>query len=469
MNRNILLIYPKYTYPRKNPPLGLAYLASFIRQYGFVPQILDLNVENVSDTELANKVVATRPLAVGISFMTNQYGEALKVAKLVKSASPVTHIIAGGPHVSALPEETLRECKLFDSIVVGEGECTFAELLSELQKEKQNFKGVNGLCFRDGENIIRNEKRDMIGDIDSTPYAAWDLLRLDKYSVFSVSHKKTFAIISSRGCPNQCIFCDSHTIFGRKFRGRSTKNIFNEIMFLHKNYDMESFDFVDDLITVDKERVLELCDLIKNSGIGFRWMANARVNTIDREMLRAMRDAGCVRIDVGVESGDPNVRKIAHKGITNQQIINAHKIAKELGIQIGTFTMVGNLGETKESVKMTIDLLKDICDDVMVAIACPFPGTELYRIALKNDYLKIKDWSRFVTSPTYLKNYQPVMITDKMNQKEILNAFYRLHRAFVIRKIRARYGKYFFVNPRFIKNALTHLKFCQRLFCNCEN
>lgn len=454
MNNNVLLIYPRYTYPRKNPPLGLAYLASFVRKEGYNPLIIDLNIDNYSDDKISDIVREFDPLVTGISFMTNQYGECLRLAALIKSSSESTCIVAGGPHVSALPEEILRECPSIDFTVIGEGEVTFLELINAIGSGKKHFHNISGLCFSDNGEIIRTGARALIEDVEAVPFPAWDLIKANKYSVFSIQEGNTFALLSSRGCPNRCIFCDSHTVFGREFRARSAQNIFAEIEFLHRKYGMTKFDFVDDMITLKKERVLELCRLIKESGIPFKWMANARVNTVDKGMLREMKESGCIRIDVGVESGDPAVRKIARKGTTNEQIINTHKWAREAGIQIGAFVMVGNLGETMESVKMTAGLLKDIGEDVMISIACPFPGTELYRIAKEKGYLNAAGWSRYVTSPTYLKEYKPIMVTDTMTESEILKAYYYLHSFFVKRKFRARYGKHFLMNPVFMKEWL---------------
>ena len=376
MNNRVLLLYPKYTYPRKNPPLGLVCLASFIRGSGYDPQIIDFNVVDYSDREVSRLIKEYGPAVVGISFMTNQYDEVMRLSALVKSQTSIP-VIVGGPHASALPVELLKECDSIDFVVVGEGETTFAEVLGAIEHGNENYDDIDGLCYRSNGEIMQNKPRELIADVDELPFPAWDLLNLDTYSVFSVGGDRAFAILSSRGCPNQCIFCDSHTIFGRTYRGRSAANIFSELEYLHRTYGMTSFDFVDDMITLKRERVMELCRLIDESGIVFTWMANARVNTLDREMLAAMRKSGCVRIDVGVESGDPRVRVRAKKGITDQQIIDAHTMAREAGIQVGTFAMVGNLGETMASVKMTADLLKDISDDVMVSIACPFPGTEL--------------------------------------------------------------------------------------------
>lgn len=417
MNKNIILFYPKYTYPRKNPPMGLAYLASYIRKEGFDPLIIDLNIDAYSDEEISETVREYSPLAVGISFMTNQYGESLKLAALIKRSLKSTFVVVGGPHVSSLPHQVLLECPDIDLSVIGEGERTFLELLKALEIDKTDFGHIHGLCFRRNGEIVNNQPRNLIEDVDSLPFPAWDLIKVQEYSVFSVKEGNTFALLSSRGCPSQCTFCDSHTLFGRRFRARSARNIFSEIEFLNKQYGMTQFDFIDDMITLRKDRVLEVCSLLKTSKISFTWMANSRVDTLDKEMLRAMKDSGCIRIDVGVESGDPAVRKIAKKRTTNKQIINAHKWAKEEGIQIGAFTMVGNLGETMESVKMTVELLKDIGEDIMISIACPFPGTELYKIAKEKGYLRVTDWSCYVTSPTYLKEYQPVMVTDVMSQK----------------------------------------------------
>ncbi|MFQ5753525.1 MAG: B12-binding domain-containing radical SAM protein, partial [bacterium] len=454
MNKTVLLIYPKYTYPRKNPPLGLAFLASYIRREGYNPIIIDLNIDDYSDKEFSELVRKYNPLVVGFSFMTNQYGECLRLAKLVKSSIASVSIAVGGPHISALPKEILQESVAVDFSVVGEGEISFLELLNALGSGEGNFHHINGICYRDNGSIVQTNPRGLIEDVDSLPFPAWDLIRVEVYSVFSIEVGNTFALLSSRGCPGQCTFCDSNTIFGRKFRARSARNIFSEIEFLHKEYGMKSFDFVDDMITLNKDRIIELCNLIKESGIPYKWMANARVNTLDEEMLSVMQESGCIRIDVGVESGDPEVRRIARKRTTNEQIINVHKWAKKTGIQVGAFVMVGNMGETMESVKMTADLLKDIGEDVMISISCPFPGTDLYKTARENRYLRVKDWSRYTTSPTYLKDYEPVMVTDKMSQKEILNAYYYLHSFFVKKKFQARYGKYFLVNPVFMKEWL---------------
>ena len=451
--KNVLLVYPIYTYPRKSPPLGLAYLAAYLKQAGFQPYIVDFNTCRMSDSDFEGLLKSRPWLFIGISFMTNQFADAVRLSEKIKGILPDILLVGGGPHPSSIPERTLREIKGFDIVVRGEGEETIREIAETLLTGSA-VDAVKGLCYKRGEEIIRTPDREFIKDLDSLPFPAWEYFDIKRYSVFHLTrtaHAPVFALLSSRGCPNFCTFCDSHTIFSRKFRSRNAKNIFDEIMFLHKMYGMIEFDFVDDLFTIQKALVLEFCRLIKESGIPFKWMANARVNAVDREILRVMSDAGCTRVDFGVESGDITVRKLMRKNITDEQIRQAHKIAHEVGISTGTFTMVGNLGETKNSVKLTVKLLKEIGDDVMVSIACPYPGTELYRIAKGKGFIRNEDWSRYVTSPTYLPDYKPVMRTEFLTEDEILESFYYIHSFFARRKFERRFGKAFYLNPHFYK------------------
>jgi anaerobic magnesium-protoporphyrin IX monomethyl ester cyclase len=449
--KKILLIYPCYTYPRKNPPMGLAYIAGYLENNQRPVEILDFNILSDAQQQMEQMILANEVLYVGISFMTSQFDSTRNIAKIIKSLDENLPIIVGGPHASSIPEQTLVEIHEVDVVCVGEGEEVSLELARFIENHRK-LNDIKGIVFREAGVIINTGCRKLIEDINTLPFPAWHLLDLYKYSVMSGGGKlnlPTFVLLSSRGCPSNCIFCDSHSVFDRKFRARSAENIFAEVEYLHKNYGMVQFDFVDDLITLKKNRIIRFCKLLQESKVDYSWMANARVNTVDSDMLKFMAKAGCVRIDLGVESGDPEVRKRAHKNVTNEQIINAHKNAQRFGITTSTFLMVGNLGEDLNSVKMTAELMLDIAMDTNVAIACPYPGTELYQIARKNDWIKVFDWGKYVTSPTYQSDYEPVMVTDKMDQNEILDAYYLLHSYFVKKKFKARYGRYFLINPHF--------------------
>lgn len=455
---DVLLIYPPYSYPKKSPPLGLAYIASVLEKKGYSVKIVDMSVLNMDFGDLRKEINNIKPKVTGISFMTNQYKEAVNVSKVVKDIDKHIPVIVGGPHVSALPKE-ITALDSIDIAVIGEGEETVLEVVDSLYNRKENgFEIAKGIAYKKNGDICINAPREFISDLDQIPFPAWHLLPLHKYSVPATGAnvtKQVFAIISSRGCPHNCIFCDSHTIFGRKFRGRSAQNMFDEIAYLNKTFNAEQFDFVDDTITINRHRVNEFCNLILSNSLKIKWMCNARVNTVNLEMLKLMRKAGCVRVEFGVESGDLEVLKRIKKGITVEQIKAAHKMAREAGMNIGSFVIVGNLGEDFLSIEKTKELLQEInTDDIYISIATPFPGTELYRIAKSNGWLRVHDWSKYVTAPTYLPEYRPIMETGKMKSEEIMRAFFYLHSRFARRKFQTRYGKAFFINPRFYQETL---------------
>ncbi|MCF7917111.1 MAG: B12-binding domain-containing radical SAM protein [Candidatus Omnitrophica bacterium] len=465
---DILLIYPSYTYPKKSPPIGLAYVAAALERAGFSVKIIDMAVLSMDCGSLQGFIGKHKPKVVGISFMTNQYKEALNVSKVVKDVDPNISVIVGGPHASALPEETLAENSI-DIVVQGEGEETIVEVMDKLMNNKKSeLNKVTGIFYKYRGDIQSSGSRILIPDLDLVPFPAWHLLPLNSYSVPSTGgnrSERVFAIISSRGCPSNCIFCDSHTIFGKKFRGRSAENIFSELVYLKDNFGAAQFDFVDDTITVNKDRIHELCALILESNYKFKWMCNARVNTVNSETLKIMKKAGCVRVEFGVESGDDQVLKKLRKSITVKQIKHAHNIAREAGLSIGSFVMVGNMGEDFNSVMKTKKFLEKLeTDDIYISIATPFPGTELYRVAQSKGLLRIRDWSRYVTSPTYLPEYENIMRTDKMDSPEILRAFFYLHSEFVKKKFFTRYGKFFFFNPYFYKEVIFSVRNLKELF-----
>lgn len=457
---DIALIYPPYTYTRKNPPLGLAYLASALEQIGTSVKILDMSTIGMDYFGLEKELKKLNPKIVGISFMTNQFAEAIKVSEVAKKCNADIKVVVGGPHVSALPKEALSYNSI-DFVSIGEGERTLQELTRQLLNNTNDFKTINGLGFKKDNQIVITEPRKFIEDLDSIPFPAWHLLPVEKYSMLASGAdvtKTVLPIVSSRGCPNQCVFCDSHSIFGRCFRSRSAENILKEIMLLKETYNVTQFDFVDDTITVNRERIKKLCELILENNLEIKWMCNARVNTVDFEILKLMKKAGCVRIDLGVESGDPEVLKTIKKGITIEQIKTAHKMVQEVGIRSNSFVMVGNLDEDLDSVKKTVALVKDFAEDINVAIATPFPGTELYQIAKQNRWLRTTNWEEYVTSPTYFPGYRPIMTTDKMNEEQIMQAFFFVHSRFAKKKFETRYGKHFYFKFYFYSDVLLKIK-----------
>lgn len=453
---DVLLIYPTYTYTRKNPSLGLAYIAGALEKAGYSVRIIDMSPMKMGYSYLRKEIIRIDPGVVGISFMTNQFCEAIKISKIVKEINADTPVVAGGPHASAIPGDVLLNNSI-DFVVIGEGEVTAVELVARLLNNSEKFDDIAGIAYRRNGGIVITAARNYIQDLDSICFPAWHLLPIERYSVLASGgdiSKKVLPILSSRGCPNQCIFCSSHVVFGRKFRARSADNIVAEICYLKDTYNVSQFDFVDDTMTIDPNRTTKFCNLIIERKLKINWMCNTRVNTVNMDILQLMKKAGCVRIDLGIESVDGKVLKAIKKGITLLQIKVAHEMVRQAGIQSNSFIMVGNLEEDFNSVKKTVQMVKDFVEDANVSISTPFPGTDLYKIAKDNNWLMVQDWSRYVTAPTYLPGYRPVMITDKMTGDDMMRAFFYVHSMFAKRKFETRYGKHFYLNPYFYSDQL---------------
>lgn len=450
---DVLLIHPCYAWPNKSHPLGLAYIASVLEQDGFTVRIVDMDPMGMSFADLKEHLIKIKPRIVGISFMTPQYNYAIEILKLIKKLDPNVKTMAGGAHVSALPKEMLDIHEL-DFAIFGEGEYTARELVALLMgRSNLKLEDIKGIAFIKENKHILNKPRDLIPDLDALPFPAWHLLPMNKYSIADLGGRKklqVYPLLSSRGCPNYCIFCSSHVVFQRKFRQRSAENIIAEIEFLNKEYGATQFDFVDDTVTVNKKRMESLCSYFMSSPKKYLWMCNSRVNTVTKELLANMYKAGCRRIDFGVESANPDILKNIKKGITLRQVINAHQWAKEAGLTVSSFFMVGNLGETKEHIKRTADFIDKLeTDYVSATISTPFPGTELYTIANSKGWIHERDWSKYDTSAFISKNYLPVATNGSMNREELLNAYYFLNSRILKKKIQTRYGKRYLINYKF--------------------
>jgi len=452
---SILLIVPPYLSHYKQPPLGAAYLGSFLKRRGHSVSIIDMDPLGLAYSDIKGLVENKMPDIIGISAMTMQIKGALIIADLLKELNRSIPVIIGGVHASALPEEVLRT-RSVDFIVIGEGEITFSELVDNLSSSKSAFEEIKGIGFRENNEIKITIPRPLISDLNSLPFPLWEELPVEKYSIVLLGgweKLQVFPIVGTRGCPNQCIFCASNSVFRRVYRTRSAKNIFEEITFLMKEFNAKQFDFIDDTLTINRKGVIELCDMIIKAGLDIRWGCNARVNVVDEEMLFNMSKAGCISIDFGVESGDPKILKCLKKGINLDQIKKAHHLAKKAGLIVTSFFMVGNPGEDWLSIERTANLPGEIETDYPAcAITTPFPGTEIYEIAKKNNWLKVMDWDRYIATPHLMHDYKPVMVNGVLSQEEILKAYYYINAKFAAIKLRTRYGKFFFLNLRFYKN-----------------
>lgn len=381
------------------PFLGIGYIASSLELDGHDVTIVDAHTFNLAVSQAIESVLRYDPDILGIGANTHNRFAAIEVARQIKKKKPGLKIFVGGPHFGLTACDALRVVPEIDFVVKGEGEVTSRELL-KTNFEETNLSKVLGLVWRDSEGqIIENANRPFVKDLDELPFPAWQLFDLEKYKGSTPIEKtglKTIGIISSRGCPNQCIFCSSIALHRGMLRLRSAKNFVDEIEHLNKKYNYRAFNFWDDTFTIVREHAVAVCEEIIRRKLEIFWYAPCRVNTVDKELLLLMKKAGCTRVNFGIESGSPRILKIIKKGITIEQARNAVKTAVEIGLEVTLNFLVVYPYETWEDIAMTAGLIKEFKSMKKVVPSYGFimiyPGTELEEIAKKEGVFP-KDFS----------------------------------------------------------------------------
>jgi anaerobic magnesium-protoporphyrin IX monomethyl ester cyclase len=420
----------------KSIPLNLGYLASYVRQQksDFEIDILDCEALNLSYEQIRDYVSKFRPDIAAITMATPAYEHVVHVADIVKKLNPKTSVVVGGPHPTALPKETLLE-KNLDFAVIGEGEFTFLELMETLEKNKNDFDKIKGLAYKDEKgDIFENEKRELIQNLDVLPFPAKDIMPMHAYYLppsKRISGGAATSIVTSRGCPFNCNFCMAKTIWGRQTRFRSIKNVVDEIEENIEKYQAADFIFQDEFFTINRQRVLEFCEEIKKRKIKINWFCQGRCGAVDEEMLRAIKSAGCGKIGFGFESGDEEMLKLMQKNNTLAKALESARLCKKAGIKVVGAFILGYPGETKESAQRTINFAKEINPNTAAFfIAVPYPGTELFRLALEKKYIKKPiNWLTFAP----LSREMPPMDIPNMTRKELLALKKKAYRSFYLR------------------------------------
>jgi len=384
----VTLVYP-YFRPLNDksifrfPPLGLGYIASYLKQHNISVDLVDCTF--LSQEKALEKVRRSNPKIIGIYSMFSMKHQALQMAKLLREDCEL--LVAGGPLPTLNPEEFLR---CFDVVVVGEGEETMLELVSRVEKNA-DFSGVKGIAYKKQGKIKLNPPRELIQNLDSIPFPAREHFDNQAYKDhYSKKFGYTItSMITSRGCPFNCDFC-SQPIFGNRFRTRSPTNIVDEIeTVLHLGY--ERIWFADDCFTLNRRRLINICDEILRRDIKIEWECLSRVDTIDREMAEKMKKAGCIRVFFGIESGNDKVLALMKKKVTTKQAKRAVYTAKLSGIQVGAFFILGYPGETDETILDTVRFASSLpLDYLSFTLPYPIPGTPLYE-RVKNRMV-MDDW-----------------------------------------------------------------------------
>lgn len=377
-------------------PIGMTYMAAVLRDNGYEVSILDAEALGYSIEETVDAILEMKPDIVGVACKTLWIVSAHKVAKLLKEKAPEIPIVAGGNHVTAIPERSLKEFPSFDILVIGEGENTFLELVRALESGS-NLEGVNGLCYREGDHIHLTAPRERILDLDKLPLPAWDLLPdIKKYyrpSLLHIDRLPAFTLVTTRGCPMRCTFCD-RSVFGRKVTTHSPDHIVMMIRHLYEKYGIKYIVFDDDDLLINRKHLYELLDLLKDSGMGIRFTCATRVDRIDEEVAQRLKDGGCGRVLLGVECGSQKLLDSMQKDIKVEDSRKASRILKKVGLRTEAFIVVGYPGETEDTLKETVSLIKECSfTDVGVWLFTPLPGSEIYCDVGKEGTFH-EDWER---------------------------------------------------------------------------
>ena len=425
------------------PPLGITYIAAVLEKIGAEVKIIDC-ATGVSYEKVFKMLKEEFPDVIGITSTTPAFVNAKKVASFVRRELPRVKTIIGGAQVSALPHETM-ETSLFDIGVLGEGELTIEKLFKNY--ENNDFKEldkINGIVYVNENGVQQNKNQEFINNLDSIPLPARHLLPHPIcYQPTPASCRRVpYAVmITSRGCPAQCTFCD-RKIFGESYRMRSTANLFAEIEEVVSEYGVREVRFFDDTFTVKKKRVYEICDEFEKRKLNVIWTCLTKVVNVDGPMLKRMRKAGCWQVLYGLESGDDRMLKLLRKGNTVEKNKRAIRLAKEAGLEVRGDFIVGTPGETWVSLEKTVQFAIDMkLDYAHFNKFNPLPGSELYRQLVRQGYKF--DFSKSSTlDHTEVLYMNPGMdkdkfseYLDKANKRFYLRPNYILHRLLSIRSL----------------------------------
>ncbi len=379
-------------------PVNLLYLAAVLREHGgnFEPEIWDFEVEKFSEEIVREKVRERKPSLVGITGMTCNIKVADRIMGWINDEDSEIVTVVGGPHCSSIPERTLQEFNNFDLAVIGEGEQTLLEICQKLHAG-QDWEGIAGTAWRKGSEIVRESARAPIPDLDWLPNPARDLINHSLYRGASTpgldaTRHKTTELFTSRGCPEQCIFCAAHLVFGGRVRFRSAEHIFLEVDECMDKWGYRHFTIDDDTFTYNPARLQKICAGFKDRAI--TWDCDTRVNAVTREMLKMMAESGCKKVALGVESGSQRVLNLNKKGITLAQSHRAFELCRKFGFRTHAYVMLAAPGESSETLKLTEKMLDELKPNTIhVSICTPLPATNLARDAAQSGLISVNDYA----------------------------------------------------------------------------
>lgn len=402
------------------PPLSILTIAAALERQGVKVRVMDAHVNRMMADDVRRDLRIMRPKYVGITMLTATSVPSHNLARIVKEELPNTVVVVGGTHAEAMAAETLCNSAI-DAVVRGDGEHTMWSIV-----QGHPFREILGISYRDGRTVIHNDPAPIILDLDSLPHPAYHLVPFEKYYPAIGAYKRLPAInmLMTRGCPGTCTFCNSAET---TLRSRSADSVVDEIIRLKKVYGVREIQFFDDTFTVNRKTVERFCQLMVDKKVDVTFCCFARTDCFSEQMARDLKRAGCHQICFGIESGDDEILKNIRKAINRDRTRKAVALCRKAGIESRTSFILGNPGETLETMQRTLAFAIELDGDIaLFQIATPYPGTQLFKWAKEHGYLRTEEWSEYELST-------PILQLPTLNQQDLLAQYVKIHQAFYLR------------------------------------
>ncbi|SFQ96891.1 B12-binding domain-containing radical SAM protein [Desulfoscipio geothermicus] len=439
--RILLVVYDNDSYISWFPQ-GLAYIAAVCRNVGYEVKIYNQDVYHWPESHLLDLLNKERFDVIGVSVIAGyyQYRKLLKISDAINKAKYRPFYIIGGHGPAPEPEYFLKKTKA-DAVVIGEGENTIIELL-EAVRGLRSLSSVNGIAYMENGKCVKTPARELIKNIDEIPFPAWDLFPMDHYALLRMPHIKNsescMPVLSGRGCTFKCNFCYR---MDKGFRARTAESIIEEIQILQKDYGISYIAFSDELLMSSTKRTIELCTSFIKAKLNIKWDCNGRLNYAKPDVLKLMKEAGCVFINYGIESLDEKALRVMGKGLTVKQIITGIENTLAAGISPGFNIIFGNIGETAESLNRGVDFLLKYDDHAQMRTirpVTPYPGSPLYYYAIEKGLLK--DCEDFYENKHVNSDLLSVNFTD-MSDDEFHRLLYEANKKLITNYFSAQLSK----------------------------
>lgn len=404
-----------------SPLLGIAAIAGILLKANCDVRILDMNIPRFPLKELDEIISSFEPQIVGITTITPLFVFTMQIAEYIKKLRQNILLIAGGPHASSMPEETLKN-SVFDVVVMGEGDFIIDDII-----QGRKMSEIKGISYKENGSIKINPPAAVIHNLDLLPLPAWHLYNIKEYKSpkFMAKDNPSGWIETSRGCPFSCCYCNK-SVFGYSFRAKSHDRVCDEIKYMLK-IGFKEIHIADDMFTTDVDRVKKLCELIIKNDLKFRWatVTGIRVDRGDQEMFNLMKKAGCYRVYFGIESGNQAILDNIGKNITIEKVRNAVGMAKKSGMETCGYFMLGLPGETRKTMEDTIAFSTSLeLDWAKASIMVPLPATRIYNELDKAGKIKTKNWTHYNLYMPANKIYEHSNLSWEQIEK-YFNLFYR--------------------------------------------